>query len=369
MERQYRVVALPGEGIGPEITEATLRVLRHVARQQGFTVAVDFALIGTPAYERCGDYLPEATIQLCEGSDGILFGAVTQGGLLELRKRFDLFANLRSVCPSPYLLHRSSLKPERLQEVDILFVRELVSGIYFGSAGRGSDRQGPYGYHTMQYYDWEIRRIARVALQKAQQRRQHLTVAHKENALPQLPWTELVQAEAAAFPEVVVEPMLVDNLAMQLVAQPQRFDVVLAGNLFGDILSDIGGALVGSIGLLGSASLNASGFGLYEPVHGTAADIAGQGIANPLGMINSMVLMLQQWQEKTAANLVLQSQARLLAQGYRTADLISRQDEQLVNTQECVEHLIAALEMLNSSWALGNGTGYAKDWPSACDPR
>ena len=174
----------------------------------------------------------------------------------------------------------------------------MVSGIYFGASGRGEDENGAYGYHTMRYGDREIRRIAIVALQKAQSRRGLLTVAHKENALPHLPWSGIVLEVARDFPGVVVEPMLVDNLAMQLVMNPRHFDVILAGNLFGDILSDIGGAIAGSIGLLGSASLNAEGFGLYEAVHGTAPDIAGKGIANPLGTLEGVVLMLGQWGER-----------------------------------------------------------------------
>ena len=340
--RQYRLVALPGEGVGVEVTAAALTVLNQVARLQNFEVQIDHGLIGQPAFAAYGSYFPEATAQLCDGADAILLGAVS-AGLLELRQRFDFFANLRPICPSSALLHCSSLKPELLSNVDILVVRELVSGIYFGASGRAADTFGDYGYHTMHYHDWEIRRIAKVALQQAQARRKLLTVAHKENALPQIPWTRLVLEEAQAFPDVTVMPMLVDNLAMQMVIRPTEFDVILAGNLFGDILSDIGGAIVGSIGLLGSASLNADGFGLYEPIHGTAPDIAGQGIANPLGAINSLVLMLQQWGEVAAATQILQAEAALLAKGYRTADLITRADEQLVNMQDCVECLLAQL--------------------------
>jgi 3-isopropylmalate dehydrogenase/3-benzylmalate dehydrogenase len=199
----------------------------------------------------------------------------------------------------------------------------------------------------MRYYDLEIRRIANVALLKAQARRGLLTVAHKENALPHLPWSQLVLEEAQAFPDVVVEPMLADTLAMQLVMNPQHFDVILAGNLFGDILSDIGGAISGSIGLLGSASLNAAGFGLYEPVHGTAPDIAGKGIANPMGMLASVGLMLEQWGEQVAANCLADSQERLLAKGYRTADLYISPPEQLVTTQEWVN--LSKLELKNGS--------------------
>lgn len=338
--RQYRIVALPGEGIGPEVVEASLQILHSIARLNNFSVKVDYGAIGETALSTFGKFCPEATIQLCEGSDGIIFGAVSKGGLLELRKRFDFFANLRPVRTFDSLLDKSSLKSEQLKAVDILFVRELTSGIYFGAARRGEDEKGAYGYHTMHYHDWEIRRIARVALQKANNRRGLLTVAHKENALPYLPWTRLVTEEAKAFPGVVIEPMLVDNLAMQLIINPQNFDVILASNLFGDILSDIGGAIVGSIGLLGSASLNERGFGMYEAIHGTAPDIAGKGIANPLGTLAGVVLMLEQWGEKEAAKSIIQAQERILAKGYRTADLAPQGNEILVNTAELVKLFI-----------------------------
>ncbi|MGJ3244513.1 MAG: 3-isopropylmalate dehydrogenase [Elainellaceae cyanobacterium] len=346
MSRSYRIAALPGEGIGPEVVDAALTILQKVAKLHGFSVAIAHGLIGDPAMQTFGSYFPDATAQLCNGTDGIVFGAVSKGGLLELRKHFDFFANLRPVRPSPSLFSASPLKPELLQDVDILFVRELVSGIYFGASGRSRDQQGNYGYHTMRYYDHEIRRIARVALEKARIRKQVLTVAHKENALPCLPWVQLVRDEAEAFPDVQVEPMLVDNLAMQLVRYPQRFDVILAGNLFGDILSDIGGALVGSIGMLGSASLNAQGFGMYEAVHGTAPDIAQKGTANPFGTLASIVLMLEQWGELQAAHSIIETQERILATGYRTADLCS-QDAQWrdrpVSTQTLVDVFLQEL--------------------------
>lgn len=341
--KQYQIAALPGEGVGPEVVAAAIAILQQVACQFGFTVAIHSGLIGEPARQQHGDYFPEATAQLCDDKDGILFGAVTQGGLLELRKRFDFFANLRPVRPSVHLRDRSPLKPEKLEGVDLLFVRELVSGIYFGPCGRGSDDRGDYGYHTMQYWDDEIRRVARVALRQAQSRRCRLTIAHKENALPFLPWMRLVQAEAAAFPAVALEPMLVDTLAMQIVMNPQQFDVILAGNLFGDILSDLGAVLTGSIGMLGSASLNAAGFGLYEPIHGTAPDLAGKGIVNPMGTIASVQLMLRQWGEIAAANCLAQTQEKLLAEGYRTRDLMTRSEDKLVNTQEFVDLFIKTM--------------------------
>lgn len=342
--RSYRLAVLPGEGIGPEVVAATLQVLQRAGEQYGFMIAPQPALIGPPAFAETGQFLPDATLRYCEQSDGILFGAVSKGGLLELRRHFDLFVNLRPVRPSPHLLHKSPLRPEVVQGVDLLFVRELASGIYFGESGRAEDDAGAYGFHTMRYGDAEMHRIARVALQWAQTRRRHLTVAHKENALPYLPWSARVQDVASDFPDVTVEPMLVDNLAMQLVLRPRDFDVVLAGNLFGDILSDLGGAIAGSIGMLGSASLNASGFGLYEPIHGTAPDIAGKGIANPMGAIASATLMLEQWGETKAAQHIHEAQEHILARGYRTADLSPVPPEIFVTTAELVQVFFAELE-------------------------
>ncbi len=340
--RTYRIVALPGEGIGPEVVEACLKILQELSGTEGFTVVIDYGWIGEPARQQFGSALPKETLQLCEGADGILFGAVTKGGLLELRRHFDLFTNLRPVRPSLSLIHTSAIKAERLQNVDLLFVRELVSGIYFGESGRSHSE----GFHTMRYADSEIRRVAKVALGYAQSRRQRLCVAHKENALPHLHWTRIVKEEAQAFETVKVEPMLVDNLAMQLVTRPADFDVVLAGNLFGDILSDLGGAIAGSIGLLGSASLNADGFGMYEAVHGTAPDIAGKGIANPLGTLAGVVLMLEQWGEIRAAKRLVSIQEKLLAQGYRTADLFqpnAPHHQQMVTTAELVNLFITLI--------------------------
>ena len=343
MNQKYRAIALPGEGVGEEVVGAAITILEKVAQTKGFTVNIDYGLIGQSAWEKWGDYFPEATAQLCQETDGIIFGAVSQGGLLELRKYFNFFVNLRPIKSLSSLIQKSSLKPEIISQVDILFVRELISGIYFGASGRDIDARGAYGYHTMVYYDDEIRQIARIALKKAEQRRGLVTVAHKENALPHLPWTRLVQEEADTFPDITVEAMLVDNLAMQLVINPQHFDVIVAGNLFGDILSDLGGALVGSIGLLGSASLNSQGFGLYEPIHGTAPAIAGKGIANPLGAIASIIMMLEQWGEITAANSIKQAQSSILDRGYRTVDLNPQSKEILVNTEQLVELFLKEL--------------------------
>ncbi|MDJ0728713.1 MAG: 3-isopropylmalate dehydrogenase [Crocosphaera sp.] len=349
----YGIVAIPGEGIGPEVVEASLTILQQVANLEGFALTVDYGLLGGVALEQLGTAFPPETINLCQNADGIVFGAVNQGGLLELRQHFDFFINLRPIRTDQSLLHTSSLRPEKVQDLDLLIVRELVSGLYFGAAGRGTDEKGEYGYHTKHYYDREIRRIARVALEKAQHRRGLLTVAHKENALPHIPWTKLVQEEAVNYDNVTVSPMLVDNLAMQLVLNPQQFDVILAGNMFGDILSDIGGALVGSLGLLGSASLNEQGFGLYEAIHGTAPDIAGKGIANPLGTLNACVLMLQQWGENKAAQRILKAQQRLLEKGYRTPDLHRKQEEIKVNTATFVDLLLEELSLEQPAKLLG----------------
>jgi 3-isopropylmalate dehydrogenase/3-benzylmalate dehydrogenase len=340
MNKQYRIIALPGEGIGLEVVAATIKILQRIAQQQDFKLKIEYGEIGELAFKKYGAYFPEVTAQLCKDADGILFGAVNKGGLLELRKEFDFFANLRPVKTFPSLLNKSSLKSDRLKGIDILFVRELTSGIYFGASGRDKDNVGSYGFHTMQYYDWQIQRIARVALQQAQKRRCLLTVAHKENALPNLPWIDLVREEAKNYPEVKLEPMLVDNLAMQLIIKPQRFDVILAGNLFGDILSDIGGALVGSIGLLGSASLNESGFGMYEAIHGTAPDIVGKNRANPLGTLASAMMMLEQWGEISAVRILQTAWDNILTRGYRTYDLNPQDGEILVSTDELVELFI-----------------------------
>lgn len=346
MAKKYRIVALPGEGIGLEVVPASLKILEKLAQIKGFDLKIDYGLIGETALQQLGSYFPEVTKKLCTGADGIVFGAVTKGGLLELRQYFDLFINLRPITIFPCLISKSPLKPEKLRGVDILFVRELVSGIYFGASGRDTDKQGIYGYHTMQYYDDQIRRIARVALKKAENRQGLLTIAHKENALPHIPWTRLVQEEALNFPTVSINPMLADNLAMQLILNPQNFDVILAGNLFGDILSDLGGALIGSIGLLGSASLNEQGFGLYEPVHGIAPNLANLGIANPLGTIMSIIMMLEQWQEIEGVTILKEITAKILTEGYRTFDLNPTDQEILVNTEELITIFLKELNQI-----------------------
>lgn len=344
MPRTWRVTTLPGEGIGPEVTAAAVEVLAHVAAQEEFRVAIQEAPFGIPAFEACGSYFPPATIEACRNADGILLGAVERGGLLEVRSHFDFFANLRPVRAIDCLLEVSTVRREHLAGVDLLFVRELTSGLPFGPAGRGEDERGAYGFHTMRYHDYEVRRIARVALGQAARRRRHLTVANKENALPRIPWCDLVREEAAAFPDVEVETMLVDNLAMQLVMTPRRFDVILAENLTGDWLSSLGAGLVGSIGLLPSASLDADGFGLFEPIHGTAPDLVGRGVANPLGAVGSVAMMLRQWGETAAARRIDGAIDEVLTAGYRTPDLGSAARDRRVSTRGMTDCLLAALD-------------------------
>lgn len=335
---------MPGEGVGPEVLEASLRVLRRLCALDGLLIEVEHGVIGQEALDAYGEALPRETVRLCDDADAILFGAVARHGILELRQEFGFYANLRPIRVSPSLVNQSSLRPEIVAGVDLLIVRELASGIYFGPSERGADERGPYGSHTMKYYDAEIRRIARDALAQAQQRSGRLTVAHKENALPKIGWQALVKEEAAAFPGVTVEGALVDSLAMELVRQPKRYDVIVAGNLFGDILSDLGGAITGSLGMLPSASLNEAGFGLFEPVHGTAPDIAGRGIANPLGMLASIEMMLAHWGENGAATRLRQAQETALARGLRTADLVSDKRAKTLSTNEMADAVADILE-------------------------
>jgi 3-isopropylmalate dehydrogenase len=269
---------------------------------------------------------------------------VSQQGILQLRREFDFYVNLRPIRVMPHLETLSALRPELAERVDLMVIRELGSGIYFGPSGSGTDQHGAYAFHSMRYYDDEIRRIARHALDWAARRSGRLTVAHKENALPRIKWQDLVREEAEAFPGVEIQGMLVDSLAMELVRAPSKFDVILAGNLFGDILSDLGGAITGSIGLLPSASLNDVGLGLYEPVHGTAPDIAGKGIANPLGMIGSMEMMLSQWGLPRASARLRRAQELALLRGLRTADLASGSADRVVSTQEMATAVADNLE-------------------------
>jgi 3-isopropylmalate dehydrogenase len=333
-----KIAVLPGVGIGSEIIEQAVRVLRVVAP----SLEINEAPVGGTAYDLHGHPLPPATLKLAQESNAILFGAVgdwkydklprehrPEQAILGLRKALGLFANLRPAILYPELANASSLKPEIVSGLDILILRELTGDIYFGTPrGIRTATDGPYagsreGFDTMRYAEPEIRRIAHIGFQAAQKRKGKLCSVDKANVLEtsQL-WRDVVIEVAKDYPDVVLTHMYVDNAAMQLVRSPREFDVIVTGNLFGDILSDEAAMLTGSIGMLPSASLNASGQGLYEPSHGSAPDIAGQGIANPLATILSAAMMLRYSLDSAAlADRIEQAVQKVLQQGLRTADI------------------------------------------------
>src|SRR3546814_701853 len=305
----HKIAVLPGDGIGPEITEQAVRVLRAL----DIDLDLDTAPVGGAAYDVAGQPLPEATLRLARQSDAILFGAVgdwkydkldrelrPEQAILGLRQALGLFANLRPAILYPQLANASSLKPEVVSGLDLLIVRELTGGIYFGRPrGRRKATEGaftgePQAFDTMHYAKPEITRIAHVAFQAARKRQGRLCSVDKANVLETSQfWRDTVIEVARDYPDVQLTHMYVDNAAMQLVRAPKEFDVIVTGNLFGDILSDEAAMLTGSIGMLPSASLNASNQGLYEPSHGSAPDIAGQNIANPLATILSAAMLLR----------------------------------------------------------------------------
>lgn len=334
MTRPHRIAVLPGDGIGQEVTPQALRALRAAAGRAGLRLELDEGLIGGVAHEATGDSLPPATIELCQRSDAVLFGAVggrlldslprsERRGLLELRRQMGLFANLRPAVAWRALAGASPLRPEVLGEADILFVRELAGGLYYGPRGHEPREGVEVAWDTMIYSAPEVERIARVAFGLARGRRRRLTSIDKSNVLESSRlWRRVVSRVAAEFPEVTLEHLIVDNATLQLIRAPTRFDVVVAENTFGDILSDELGALSGTLGMLPSASLAASGPGLFEPVHGSAPDIAGQGIANPLGAILSAGLLLEHGLGRPeAAAPIRAAVAAVLDAGWRTVDL------------------------------------------------
>jgi len=329
-----KVAVLPGDGIGPEIVAQACRILRKL----DLGLELQEAPVGGAAYAAHGDPLPPSTLALAREADAILFGAVgdprydaierakrPEQAILGLRKALGLFANLRPAQVHPELASASALKPEVVAGLDILIVRELTGDIYFGQPKgiRAAADGGREGFDTMRYSESEVRRIARVAFEAARKRKRRVCSVDKANVLEtsQL-WREVVTAEAKAYPDVELSHMYVDNCAMQLVRTPKQFDVIVTGNLFGDILSDEASVLTGSIGMLPSASLDANGKGLYEPIHGSAPDIAGKGIANPLATILSAAMMLRYSLGKAEpAARIEAAVARVLRDGLRTADI------------------------------------------------
>jgi 3-isopropylmalate dehydrogenase len=340
---ETQITILPGDGIGPEVTRAALAVLAAVSERFGHTFAVSEQLLGGCAIEALGTALPGETLQACLDADAVLLGAVggpqwddpaaavrPEQGLLGLRQELGLFANLRPVKPQPELLDASPLKPERLAGVDLLVVRELTGGIYFGvPRERRRVNSEIQAIDTMSYSQSEIRRVARVAFEAARERRRHVTSVDKANVLEcSRLWRQTVNEVAAGYPDVTLEHLLVDAAAMHLLTRPATFDVIVTENLFGDILTDEASVLSGSMGNLPSASLgearNRHGLprGVYEPIHGSAPDIAGRGSANPVGAILSLAMLLRHSlgleREATAVETAV---TRTLAAGHRTADL------------------------------------------------
>ena len=347
---EAKITLLPGDGIGPEITVEAKKVLTAVAHAYGHTFEMSEYIYGGAAIDELGDPLPEETLAACLNSQGVLMGAVggpkwddptaavrPEQGLLKLRKALGGFANLRPVQVFDALVEASPLKPERVRGVDIMFVRELIGGIYFGSPqGRTEGEHGREGFNTMRYNEEEVRRIVQVAFDLARKRRNKVTSVDKANVLAtSRVWREVAQEVADDNPDVAYEVILVDAMAMFLINRPSDFDVVVTGNMFGDILSDEASMITGSLGMLPSAALGEKGsIGLYEPIHGSAPDIAGKGIANPLAAILSAAMMLRSSLDMDAeATAVETAVAQALSNGYRTNDLAQPGDK-LVNCSE-----------------------------------
>jgi len=354
-----KIAVLPGDGIGTEIVAEAVKVLQALA----LPLEMETALVGGAAYAAHGHPLPESTLNLAKSSDAILFGAVgdwkydnlerhlrPEQAILGLRKHLGLFANFRPAICYAQLVDASSLKPELVSGLDILIIRELTGDIYFGQPrGRRSAPDGLFpgaeeAFDTMRYSRPEIERIAHVAFQAARKRSKRVTSVDKANVLETFQfWKDVVTEVGQQYPDVQLDHMYVDNAAMQLVKAPKKFDVVVTGNMFGDILSDEASMLTGSIGMLPSASLNASGQGLYEPSHGSAPDIAGQGIANPLATILSAAMMLRfSLNQESAALRIEAAVQKVLQQGLRTADIFSAGTTR-VSTREMGDAVVNAL--------------------------
>jgi len=301
------IVLLPGDGVGPEVVGEGRRVIEAVAERFGHEFGLVECDLGGIAIDRAGDPLPAATLEACLEADAVLLGAVggprwddpeamvrPEQGLLRLRKELDLYANLRPVRPFPQLVHASPLRPERLAGADLMVVRELTGGLYFGERGRSRDQDGERAFDTMAYSEKEIARIVRLAFRLALGRRKRVTSIDKANVLETSRlWRRVAVQISREFPDVSLDHQLVDSAAMRLVTHPAAFDVIVTENMFGDILSDEASVLAGSLGLLPSASLGEGTRGLYEPIHGSAPDIAGKGIANPVGTILSVAMLLR----------------------------------------------------------------------------
>lgn len=358
---ERRVLVLPGDNIGPEIVPEAIKVLTKVDEIFNLNIEFEYGELGGAAIDAGGHPCSNTTLEKAKAANAILLGAVggpqwdhvdleirPEKGLLAIRSELDLFGNLRPAIMYPQLSHASSLKPDYVSGLDILIVRELVGGIYFGKP-RGirtlvdGEREG---YNTYRYKESEIRRIARMAFEAAMIRGKRLCSVDKSNVLEvTVLWREIVEEIAVDYPEVKLSHMYVDNAAMQLVMQPKQFDVIVTGNMFGDILSDIAAMLTGSIGMLPSASLDINGVGMYEPCHGSAPDIAGQNIANPLATILSAAMMLRySLGAKNEAKAIESAVSSVLDNGLRTGDIFT-DGMKKVGTAEMGNAVVKALEL------------------------
>ena len=361
----FTIAVLPGDYIGPEIIAEAVKVLEAVGTRFGHTFVFNEALAGGAAYDVHGEHLPQSTLEVCEKADAILKGpfggprneinhpkwqGVEQNAILPLRKHFDLYLNLRPIAVPDALLELSPIKEEHVKGTDMLVCRELSSGIYFGPRGERLV-EGPHEsmqrevHDTELYTEHEIERLARDGFRLAQARRKKVTLIAKSNVMSSgLFWREVVEKKVAPeYPDVTLDYMHVDAAAMELIINPRQFDVIITSNIFGDILSDEAAALLRSLGMGPSASLNEKGFGLYEPIHGSAPDVAGQGKANPIATILSAAMMLRlSFDLPEAAEAVEKAVDKVLAEGARTQDL-ARPGEAVVTTQEMGRRIVEAI--------------------------
>ncbi len=347
MNKKNNILVLPGDGIGPEVCNEAIKVINHLNDIYKLDILIEEFAVGGSAYEEFGNPLPEDTLKAAKEADAILLGAVggpkwdnidyelrPERALLRLRAELDLFANLRPAILSKYLSDSSSLKSDKVQDLNLLIVRELTGGIYFGEP-RGRSKSGDSAFNTMIYSKTEIARIGRIAFEAAQKRNKNLCSVDKANVLEvSVLWREVISQLSEEYPDVELSHMLVDNAAMQLVRDPKQFDVIVTGNLFGDILSDIAAMLTGSIGMLPSASLNSENKGMYEPVHGSAPDISGKELANPIAAILSVAMMLKySFNMNEASSAIENSIQEVLSEGYRTYDLEGSEKNKLSTSE------------------------------------
>ena len=353
-----KILVLPGDGIGQEVTDATVQILKFIIKKFNLDFSINTLDVGGTAYEKTGSPIPHEVLQAAKEADAVLFGAVgapkwdnlswddrPENALLTLRKELNLFANLRPAFLFKELSEASPIKEKIIEGLDILIVRELTGGIYFGEPrGVVEDETPNYAFNTMIYNEDEIRRIAKIAFESAQKRSGKLCSVEKANVLEVSKfWRSIVSEMSAEYPDVELSHQLADNTAMQLVLNPNQFDVIVASNLFGDILSDIAATLTGSIGMLPSASLDSSFKGMYEPCHGSAPDIANQDIANPLAMIGSLSMALKySLDEDVVSNKIDAAIKTFIQKGFRTKDIAT--DENYLKTSEVAGKIIKIIE-------------------------